>query len=134
MFIRRFVKEGRRYYSNHENLKIPTTNKYLPLINESIINEAIINEAQINEARINEARINDSLTKELQNINDKLFTIQTIQSFQKEKFETIQSFQKEKFEKIHKDTNDIYNYIDRIDTVQKWTAFMVLMTYMYSKH
>ena len=127
MFIRRFVKEGRRYYSNHENLKIPTTNKYLPLINESIINEA-----QINEARINEARINDSLTKELQNINDKLFTIQTIQSFQKEKFETIQSFQKEKFEKIHKDTNDIYNYIDRIDTVQKWTAFMVLMTYMYS--
>ena len=121
MFIRRFVKEGRRYYSNHENLKIPTTNKYLPLINESIINEALINEAQINEARINEASINDSLTKELQNINDKLFTIQTIQSFQKEKFE-----------KIHKDTNDIYNYIDRIDTVQKWTAFMVLMTYMYS--
>ena len=132
MFIRRFVKEGRRYYSNPENLKIPTTNKYLPLINESIIHEALINEAQINEARINEARINDSLTKELQNINDKLFTIQTIQSFQKEKFETIQSFQKEKFEKIHKDTNDIYNYIDRIDTVQKWTAFMVLMTYMYS--
>ena len=129
MFIRRFVKEGRRYYSNPENLKIPTTNKYLPLINESIINEALINEA-----RINEASINDSLTKELQNINDKLFTIQTIQSFQKEKFETIQSFQKEKFEKIHKDTNDIYNYIDRIDTVQKWTAFMVLMTYMYSKH
>ena len=121
MFIRRFVKEGRRYYSNHENLKIPTTNKYHPLINESIINEALINEAQINEARINEARINDSLTKELQNINDKLFTIKTIQSFQKEKFE-----------KIHKDTNDIYNYIDRIDTVQKWTAFMVLMTYMYS--
>ena len=110
MFIRRFVSslvKGRRYYSNPKDLKIPTTNKYLPLINKSIINEAIIN---------------DSITKELQNINDKLLTIQTIQSFQKEKFE-----------KIHKDTNDIYNYIDRIDTLQKWTAFMVLITYMYSK-
>jgi hypothetical protein len=58
--------------------------------------------------------------KKLKNINDKLLTIQ--------------SFQKENFEKIHENTNDIYNYIDRIDTVQKWTAFMVLMTYMYSKH
>jgi hypothetical protein len=58
----------------------------------------------------------ESQEKELKNINNQLTN------------------EKKVIEKIHDNTNDIYNYIDKIDTIQKFTFFLVWLTYCYSKH
>jgi len=58
----------------------------------------------------------ESQEKELKNINNQLTN------------------EKKVIEKIHNNTNDIYNYIDKIDTIQKFTLFFVWLTYIYSKH
>jgi regulator of sigma D len=42
--------------------------------------------------------------------------------------------QKKVFEKIHNNTNDIYNYIDKIDTLQKFTLFLGFLTYLNVKY
>jgi hypothetical protein len=58
----------------------------------------------------------DSQEKELKNINDQL------------------TKQIKVIEKIHNTTNDIYYNTDKIDTIQKFTFFLVWITYCYSKH
>jgi hypothetical protein len=37
-------------------------------------------------------------------------------------------------EKIDNYTIDTYNYIDKIDTLQKVTLYFIWLTYVYSKH
>jgi len=53
--------------------------------------------------------------KELKNINDQL------------------TKQIKVIEKIHDTTNDNYNYIDKIDTIQKFTLFLTFVSYLNLK-
>ena len=62
------------------------------------------------------AELFESQEKELKNINEQL-TKQIIV-----------------IEKIDNYTIDTYNYIDKIDTLQKVTLYFIWLTYVYSKH
>jgi hypothetical protein len=57
----------------------------------------------------------ESHEKELKNINDQL------------------TKQIKVIEKIHDTTNDNYNYIDKIDTIQKFTLFLTFVSYINLK-